>query len=81
MKKLFNYCRQPRAYADSQGEMLIELENDETIQDVIKEYIKSEREWYETYYSDPKEVNEYVYDGVTYVGRLVLLKTHAPYLD
>lgn len=81
MKKLFSYCRQHRAYADSKGEMLIELENDETIQDVIEEYIKPEHAWYEQYYSDPKEVNEYVYDDVTYSGRLVLLKTHQSYLD
>lgn len=81
MKTLFSYCRQPRAYADSQGKMLIELENDETIQDVIEEYIKLEHMWYEQYYSDPKEVNEYVYNGVAYSGRLVLLKTHQAYLD
>lgn len=81
MKRLFSYCEQPRPYADSKGEMLIELEDNETIQDVIEKYIKPEHAWYEQYYSEPKEVNEYTYNGVTYSGRLVLLKTHRVYLD
>ena len=28
MKELFNYCYQPRAYADSSGYCLVELEED-----------------------------------------------------
>ena len=37
MKELFNYCYQPRAYADSSGYCLVELEEGETTKSTFKE--------------------------------------------
>jgi len=84
MKVLFNYCRQPRAYADSYGVCLVELEGEETIQDVRDKFIVP-KEWWEGKYGTPKEVSTYTYhknDGteVIYVGRLVVMDTHQVYL-
>lgn len=85
MKVLLDYCYQVKPYGDSYGHCLVELEQDETIQDVINKYVNVKRDWYEKDYSCAKEVNEYVdetYHGsVTYTGRLVLLDTHREYLD
>ena len=85
MKVLLDYCYQVRPYADSKGHCLIELNEEETIQDVINKYIKPTRAWYEQSYSSARTVKEYVHETcqgeVTYTGRLVLLDTHRAYLD
>lgn len=85
MKVLFDYCYQVRNYSDSEGHCLIELDEDETIQDVINKYVNVKRAWYEQAYSCAKEVEKYVHEtyhgSVTYTGRLVLMNTHRLYLD
>lgn len=80
MKELFNYCYQLRAYADSVGYCLVELEEGETIKDVLKEYIVS-KEWYEQQYLNAKEITEYKDKGKIYSGRLVLMDTYQVFLD
>ena len=55
---LFNYCYQPRAYADSSGYCLVELEEGETIKDVLKKYIVP-KDWFEQQYLNAKEITEY----------------------
>ena len=80
MKELFNYCYQPRAYADSSGYCLVELEEGETIKDVLKEYIVP-KDWFEQQYLNAKEITEYKHKEKTYSGRLVLMNTSRVYLD
>ena len=80
MKELFNYCYQPRAYADSSGYCLVELEEGETIKDVLKEYIVP-KEWYEQQYLSAEEITEYIDKEKTYSGRLVLMSTYQVFLD
>lgn len=85
MKVLLDYCHQVKPYDDSYGHCLIELDEEETIQDVINKYIKPNRAWYEKSYSSARTVKEYVHEtyhgSVTYTGRLVLMNTHRLYLD
>ena len=85
MKRLIINCSQPRAYVDSKGICLIELEGEETIQDVIDEYVnpKIEPGWWETIYSSPRELTEYTQNlpggNIVHVGRLVLMNTTRAY--
>lgn len=85
MKELFNYCHQVRRYGPSEGECLVELENEETLEDVLNKYVKVKRAWYQVRYSDAKEIEEYTIDRfnepVTYKGRLVIMNTNREYLD
>ena len=78
MKELVNYANQPRAYADSIGYCLVELEGNETIQDVKKEYT-SGGGWWERKYTNIHEVSEYTYNKKEYKGRLVLMNTRSAY--
>ena len=80
MKELFNNCYQPRAYTDSSGYCLVELEEGETLKDVLKKYIVP-KEWYEQQYLNAEEITEYKHKGKTYSGRLVLMYTHRVFLD
>jgi len=86
MKELFNYCVQHRKYADSYGECLVELEDGETLKNVIDKYIEEPHDWYERVYSNAKELEKYdekLWNGkiVHHTGRLVLMKTEQAYSD
>lgn len=91
MKVITDYARQPRPYADHIGECVIELEEGETIQDVIKKYVAPKRDWFERTYSRPIEISSYKtkqWDAekgtmvdVEYKGRLVKMIVRQPYLD
>ncbi len=81
MKELINFCRQTSPYADSKGLCLVELEDDETVDDVINKYIMVEREWFEEWYSNPRELKEYTHHGKTFKGRLVLMNVRRVFLD
>lgn len=59
MKVITDYVKQPRKYANSVGECVVELEDGETIQDVIDRYITTKREWWERQYSDAVEITTY----------------------
>jgi hypothetical protein len=88
MKELINYASQKGKYQDSYGECVVELEENETVEDVINKYIKGsgEKNWYERVYSSPKEISTYtqiinlkdVKDKV-YTGRLVIMNTRNTY--
>lgn len=81
MKVLYEYLEEPRRFADVEGELLIELEENETLQDVIDKYIDKEVMFFETYCHSPKELEKHTHNGVEHTGRLVLLKITSPYLD
>ena len=85
MKTIIDYCVQTRRYGDSYGKCVVKLEDNETIDDVIKEYIKPKKDWFEQKYSNPKEASEYIeerYQGdIKHEGRLVIMDTHRVYLD
>lgn len=78
MKVLERYSRKPRAYADSYGEMLVELEENETVEDAIKEYGGTKDGGWHVNRFD-KELNEYEIYGKVYKGKLVLFKTRDRY--
>jgi len=82
MKVLFDYCRQPRAYADSFGECLVLVEEGDDVE-VIKAEYRKPKEWYQEKYSFSKELTEYVQDTykgkVTHTGKLLLFRTSSAY--
>jgi len=84
MKILFNYCSQPRAYADSVGYCLVSVEEGDDVESIKKEF-HQERQWYEQTYLFEKQVSEYAehtYKGdIIHKGKLLLFKTRSPYLD
>lgn len=94
MKELFNYCENKlHNTLHSEGKCLIELENNETIEDVKIKYC-GKKEWYEVSYSnltplkEYKALNAYEYEKerITkeqkiYSGNLVLMNTYQAYLD
>jgi len=84
MKQILCDIKQKRPYADFKGVCLVRLEGKETIEDVKKKYVEPERDWYETTYSDPREIGEYtekMWDGTikNHVGRLVLMNVSREY--
>lgn len=86
MKVLENYCQQERPYGDYHGVCAVELDENETIEDVKKKYVDVERDWYETTYSNPREVSEYkqhMCNGIpeVYRGRIVLMDTTEVFCD
>ncbi len=85
MKELFNYCIQVRRYGPSEGKCLVELEDSETLEDVLNKYVKVKREWHQVRYSNAKEITTYIekrYNGdITHEGRLVIMDTNREYLD
>jgi len=86
MKQILCDIKQKRPYADFEGVCLIKLEDYETIEDVKKEYVDVERQWYETTYSDPQEISEYtevMWDKSikNHTGRLVLMHASREYTD
>jgi len=82
MKKIFDYCRQPRAYADSVGLCLVLVEDGEDVEAIKKEFHKP-KEWYEEKYFFSQELTEYVQDTykgkVTHTGKLLLFNTRSEY--
>jgi hypothetical protein len=85
MKILFDYCRQPRAYADSVGECLVLIEDGDDKEAIIADFEKP-REWCAQSYSLLRELNEYTqtnYDGTVVVHRgvLLLFRTKQEFLD
>ena len=78
MKELFNYCRQPRAYADSVGKCLVELEENETIKDAREKYA-SQDGWWGTKYTNHHKVEKCNYRDKEYKGNLVLINTQSAY--
>ena len=78
MKEHFNYCRQLKAYADSVGYCLVELEGNETVEDVKKEYTSGEG-WWAKKYSHHRAVESYTYRDKAYEGRLILISTRSAY--
>ena len=79
MKNLYEYCRQPRAYADSIGECVIELEGSETIEDVKAKYVDVNREWWQRSYSSPVAKTSYKAKDTEFTGNLVVMTTHQAY--
>ena len=78
MKVHFRYSRQPRAYADSYGEMLVELEENETKDEALKLYNGSKDDgWHRNIFI--KELSEYEYNNKVIKGKLLLFKTHDRY--
>ena len=85
MKELFNYCNQVRRYGPSEGKCLVELEGEETLEDVLNKYVKVKREWHQVSYSNAKEITSYTYNSfgeeITIEGSLVIMNTNREYLD
>lgn len=85
MKILFNYCSQPRAYADSVGECLVLVEEGDD-KEAIKADFQKPREWFQQSYSLLRELTEYTetkYDRtvVVHKGVLLLFRTKRAFLD
>jgi len=78
MKELLNYCVQPRAYADSAGYVVVELEGNETIEDVREKY-KSGDGWWATKYGQHRETQRFIDRGKVYTGRLVVVNVRRAY--
>ncbi len=70
MKIIFRDTNQPRAYADSIGSMLVELEPDENKEEVIKQLTENNSYWYTNIFD--KELSEYLHNGKLITGRLLL---------
>lgn len=82
MKMLTRSFGQVRRYGPSEGFIVIELHDNETIDDVIKEYVKDRYEWHEVKYTNPRELDSYVQeDGSIVKGRFVKLDMFREYLD
>lgn len=86
MKVLFDYCQQEKAYGDSHGHALIELEDDEKAIDVLNKYVHVDRQWWEKKYNAPRYITEYTHtnfkgEPVVFTGRLVLMDTYQTFLD
>ena len=84
MKKLFDYYHQVRRYGDSEGLCLVELEEGDNKEEIIKEFTK-DREWYEQKYHFKEALNRYEYEmfnGIrVYEGNLLLFQTRRANLD
>lgn len=64
MKIIENYCRQPRAYADSEGLLIIELEPGDDKEAIIKQYTHKPEGWWDgscTYSSGKSTENKLVF--------------------
>lgn len=81
MKELVNFCRQQQRFGDSYGECVVLLEDNETIDDVKKQYIKEENYFGDTIYSNPREIEKYDDGKTLHEGRLIILDTYRMYLD
>jgi len=76
MKFLFSRWEPARAFADYHGTCLVELEKEDTYENVVKELTK-EKPFYETQFVNPKRFTEYE----NYKGNLILFDTVSSYLD
>lgn len=86
MKVIFDYCRQIKPYGDSKGQCLVQLEENETINDVKAKYVKDKWDWFDVKYGNLKEIPTYTDttwkgETVIHTGRLVLMDTFQTYLD
>lgn len=70
MKVVVSKYEEQKPYRDTRGEVVIELEGDETIDDVIEEYITKldNRMFYQQYYEDPREITEYIDSSLEWTG-------------
>lgn len=90
MKVIFDYCTQIGKHKHSEGECLVELEEGDVAEDVIKSYVRV-REWWERRYHSAKLVKEHTYKkwsseerdmvDTTVKGNLILFKTFRDYVD
>lgn len=82
MKIIFDYCRQIEPYRGSSGKCLIELEKDDNVDEIIKEFT-APKEWFEQKYLNPKRVSSYEYSVTNkkYEGDLLIFDTRRAYLD
>lgn len=60
MKKIIEFCRQPRPYADSVGKCVLLLEDGDNEEEIIKDFTR-DRNWYEMKYSNPQKINYYTW--------------------
>jgi len=77
MEIIFDYCSQPRAYADSVGKCLIKLDENDNEDEVIKTFTQG-KEWYETHYSVDKKLTSYTYGKNKFDsnGKLIKIEVH-----
>lgn len=80
MKILSEHCIQPKAYGDSYGCLIIELEPGDVEQDIINEYLIP-REWYEVQYSNPRRTKSCRIGSYAFEGDLLVFDTYRIYLD
>lgn len=85
MKELVNYCTQERRYGDSRGKCVVQLENGDDADAIIKEYTKA-REWYAQTYSNPVRTSHYEHrrwngEVQSFDGDLIVFDTYRTYLD
>lgn len=88
MKVIFDECTQAKAYQDSYGTCLVELEPGDNAEIIIGNFTKK-REWFEQDYRNPSRRNTFTYkkwgngayEDVTVNGDLILFDTHQTFLD
>lgn len=85
MKTILTYCHQPRPYADSVGKCVIQLEDGDNEEEIIKDFTR-DRAWYEMTYSNPKKINYYTWLDPFSIrhevrGNLIMFDTERVYLD
>lgn len=61
MKVISDVCLLNYNTGSYNGECIVELEENETIQDVINEYIKKDRPFWEEHYCSPRQEGNRVY--------------------
>lgn len=80
---LMEYCNQKRAYADSYGLCLVELEAGDVAEKVIMD-LEKEREWHEQSFTFKERLSEYTNKcsrgDIIYKGDLLLFDTHRVFL-
>ena len=82
MKILTNYVKQSRAYADSYGHCVIEIEDGDSVYEIIEKYVNTPRQWYEQSYSHPVYMKEFTDSfGKKHEGNLLVFATKRSYLD
>lgn len=79
MKVLFRYTRQPRRYADREGFMLVELEEGDNKDEVIKDF--NEKRDIVSSNKFLREVDTYEHNGETYTGNLLLFEAIDAFMD
>lgn len=72
MKIIEDYCNQPRAYADSEGFLKIELEPGDNREEIIKQYHKPKENWWDV---------SCLYDEKESTDTLLVFRKHQAFLD